>query len=38
MGTEERDANPRPVKAMKRSHPNVGQDRPTFKIPGLTFI
>jgi hypothetical protein len=38
MGTEERDANPRPVKAMKRSHPNVGQDRPTFKIPGLTLI
>lgn len=37
-GVEERDSNPRLVKAMKRSHPNVGQDPPTFKIPGLTLI
>ena len=38
METEERDSNPRSVKVMKRSHPNVGQDPPAFKIPGLTLV
>jgi hypothetical protein len=38
IGVEEMDTNPRPIKAMARSHPNVGQEPSTFKIPGLTLI